>query len=41
MKLEKTANLKLQYVNSNQTTTPHINNIRESDKISAKKLLKS
>ena len=31
MKLEKTENLKLQYVNRIETNTTHINNIQESD----------
>ena len=32
MKLEQTANLKLQYVNCIETNTTHINNIQESDR---------
>ena len=31
MKLEETGNVKLQYVNNNQTTTSQINNINDSD----------
>ena len=31
MKLEKTENLKLQYVNRIETNTSHINNIQDSD----------
>ena len=31
MKLEKTENLKLKYVNNTQTTISHINNINDSD----------
>ena len=31
MKLEETKNLKLQYVNRNETNTTHINNIHDSN----------
>ena len=38
MKLEETENLKLQYVNSIQTNTTHINNIHYSDVDLSKKI---
>ena len=40
MKLEETENLKLQYVNRNETKTTHNNNIQESDIDLSKKSLK-
>ena len=40
MKLEKTENLKLQYVNNIQTTTTQINNIHNSDTDLSEKITK-
>ena len=40
MTLEETENLKLQYVNSIETFTIHINNIQDSDVDLSEKLLK-
>ena len=39
MKLEKTENLKLQYVKKNQTNTTQINNIHDSDVGLSKKII--
>ena len=40
MKLEETENLKLQYVNSIQTNTSHINHINDSDTALSEKITK-
>ena len=41
MKLEETENLKLQYINTIQTTNSHINNINDFDTDISEKITKS
>ena len=41
MKLEETENLKLQYINTIQTTTSHLNNINDSDTDTSEKITES